>query len=388
MPHWRVQLGRYRRQLIMSALGVLPRRSMQFVPGNSRQFGPPRRWATWDAYRRRYGAEWHEVFPAAACPYPSASVHSELAARLFRDGWPAQGLATLRPGRVLDADGWPVGQNDTLLIDLATGLDRAEYTAFLPRRCRLDRSKSGRTLNLATCYGRENYCHFLLDALPRLELFLRSGRTWTDLDWILVPAFSGTAREPFYEALGLPSEKLIRLEPDVQYEFEVLYQPSFPGIESFVPPWVADFYRHHILEKRGIRQSRKRRLYVARSLRGIANEDEVWSALEARGFERVEPKSWEENVRLFAEADIIVGPHGAGLSNVIFSPKGAHLIELMPGDRAFPYFYSAACAAGLTYEAILLSPLTPPGREYRRLPSDEPQPVDLRSLLAAIDRRT
>jgi capsular polysaccharide biosynthesis protein len=135
-------------------------------------------------------------------------------------------------------------------------------------------------------------------------------------------------------------------------------------------------------------QERRRRLYVARSQRGVLNDAEVWAELSARGFERLEPGSWEENVKTFAEADIVVGPHGAGLSNVIFSPPGATLIELVPGDRPFPYFYSAASAAGMHYRAVLLSPLTPPGLEYRKLPSDDPQRVDLAALRMVLDEAT
>jgi len=39
-----------------------------------------------------------------------------------------------------------------------------------------------------------------------------------------------------------------------------------------------------------------------------------------------------EQVRLFASASIIVGVHGAGLSNMLFTPSGALVIEL--GARA------------------------------------------------------
>jgi capsular polysaccharide biosynthesis protein len=126
-------------------------------------------------------------------------------------------------------------------------------------------------------------------------------------------------------------------------------------------------------------------LYVARSQRGLINDAEVWAALSGRGFERVEPTTWEDNVKKFASADLVVGPHGAGLSNVIFCPPGARLVELVPGDRPFPYFYSAASAAGLSYSALLTTPLLPAGREYQKLPSDEPYGVDLQKLCTVVD---
>jgi hypothetical protein len=324
--------------------------------------------------------------PAQFCTYPKPEAPAALAERLWRDDWPEQGVAIFRNARVLGAEGWPVGENDTLLIDLATGLDRPEYTAYLIDRCVLDTSKRGTALNLATCYARENYCHFLLDALPRLELFLRAGFTFDDVDWILVPDFYGSAREAFYRALDLPERKLVRLQPKVQYRFEKLYQPSFPGRECYVPPWAGEFYRNRLLAPHGFEQRLSRRLYVARSQRGLVNDAELWAVLRARNFERLEPTTWEENVRAFAEAEIVVGPHGAGLSNVIFCPEGAEVIEFIPGDRPFPYFYTAASAAGAGYQAVLATPLAPAGQEYRKLPSDEPYAVDLALVRKAVDR--
>ena len=384
--HWRVRLGRMRRQLTMMALGIVPPSTLRLLPRSSREFGPPRRFAVWKDYHRRYPAvKWLPVFPEMPCQYPRPEGHADLAARLWKEDWPELGMAILPNGRVLNGEGSPIGERDTLLIDFATGLERPEYSSYLITRCRMDTNRTGRALNLGTVFGGDNYCHFVLEALPRLELFWRAGFTFDDVDWILVPGFPGSAREPFLRALGLPPEKIITLKNGLQYQFRELLQPSFPGRETYSAPWVAEFYRARLLKPQGIVQERKLRLYVARSVRGLTNDAELWAALQARGFVRLEPTTWEDNVRTFAAADLIVGPHGAGLSNVIFSPAGAKLIEIVPGDRPFPFFYSAASAAGLSYQGILTSPLTPVGREYRRLPSDEPHAVDVVEVLAAVD---
>ena len=112
----------------------------------------------------------------------------------------------------------------------------------------------------------------------------------------------------------------------------------------------------------------------------MINDAEIFHFLAGHGFERLEPSSWEDNVTAFSEAEVVVGPHGAGLSNIIFAPAGATLIEIFPGDRPFPYFYTAAAAAGVSYHALLATPLCPAGQEYRKLPSDEPYAVDLDAL--------
>lgn len=384
--HWHVRLGRMRRQFLMMSLGVMPRAAFQLLPKTSREFGPPRRFSTWPKYRRQHPeVKWLPVFPATPCSYPAPQGRGDLGQRLWKDGWPELGVAILPNGRALNGEGLPIGERDTLLVDIATGLERPEYSSYLSRRCQMDTARSGRALNLGTVFGSDNYCHFVLEALPRLELFWRAGFTFDDVDWILVPSFPGSAREPFLRALGLPSEKIVYLQNDVQFQFRELVQPTFPGRECYSAPWVAEFYRERLLKPQGIIQERKLRLYVARSFRGLTNDAELWAELQARGFIRLEPATWEENVRTFASADLIVGPHGAGLSNVIFAPPGGQLIEILPGDRAFPFFYSAASSAGLSYRGVLTSPLAPVGREYRRLPSDKPYAVNVAEVIAAVD---
>src|SRR5207245_2561163 len=66
-----------------------------------------------------------------------------------------------------------------------------------------------------------------------------------------------------------------------------------------------------------------RRLYVSRqgASRKVANERELYAALEPLGFEFVVPGrlAFGEQVRLFSEARVAVGPHGANFVNGIFS---------------------------------------------------------------------
>jgi hypothetical protein len=64
-------------------------------------------------------------------------------------------------------------------------------------------------------------------------------------------------------------------------------------------------------------------------------------------------RSLVEQVRLFASATVVMGVHGAGLSNALFSPTGAALIEL--GDTPTlgvgqpPCFVNLAHRLGLRY---------------------------------------
>lgn len=70
--------------------------------------------------------------------------------------------------------------------------------------------------------------------------------------------------------------------------------------------------------------------------RNVPNFGDLRDALAAlpgvalRVFAAAEPGSQADHLRAFADADIIVGPHGAGLTNALTSWPGSVMIEFIP----------------------------------------------------------
>jgi hypothetical protein len=79
------------------------------------------------------------------------------------------------------------------------------------------------------------------------------------------------------------------------------------------------------------------RIYVSRrnSSRALPNEADVEELLVSRGFAilHLESMAWRDQIRAFRGARIVVAPHGAGLSNLVFTPAGATVVELTAGDH-------------------------------------------------------
>ncbi|MEI9864579.1 MAG: glycosyltransferase family 61 protein [Limisphaerales bacterium] len=70
-----------------------------------------------------------------------------------------------------------------------------------------------------------------------------------------------------------------------------------------------------------------RKLYLTRNQtwsRNVVNEAELIPRLRERGFEIVDcaALNFDEQVKLFAEAACVVGPHGAAFTNILWSPPG------------------------------------------------------------------
>jgi hypothetical protein len=80
------------------------------------------------------------------------------------------------------------------------------------------------------------------------------------------------------------------------------------------------------------------RLYISRrgtKLRQIVNEDEMIAELKRLDFQVLESK-WNnhpEQLAAFADAEMIVGVHGAGMSNIIFSEPGTKVLEMFPNNH-------------------------------------------------------
>lgn len=104
---------------------------------------------------------------------------------------------------------------------------------------------------------------------------------------------------------------------------------------------------------------RSRRLYVSRADaqdRRVRNEDALLSMLGEYGFERIVPgeHTFAEQVRRFADAEVVLGPHGAGLTNVIFAPETT-LVELF-GSYRNACFFALARGMGHEYASVTCRP--------------------------------
>ncbi|MDJ0707109.1 MAG: glycosyltransferase family 61 protein [Leptolyngbyaceae cyanobacterium MO_188.B28] len=90
--------------------------------------------------------------------------------------------------------------------------------------------------------------------------------------------------------------------------------------------------------------------------RRIVNEDELIEKLSRLDFVAytLEDMSVADQARLFSQAEIIVAPHGAGLTNMIFSEKAA-IIELF-GSGMPLFYFSLAKGLGFQYDFLKCQP--------------------------------
>ena len=104
--------------------------------------------------------------------------------------------------------------------------------------------------------------------------------------------------------------------------------------------------------------------------RAIANHDELVAALRRAGlatrvFDAARLPAPRRQLAEFARATVVVGAHGAGLTNVVASPRCATVVEVRFRDNPRG-FEALSEMLGLTYVAVRAAPAPGAGRDPHR----------------------
>lgn len=341
---------------------------------------------------------WREVYPEWRAPWPDSLPGGELPAafraRLPDGVYPASGVWRLRGARIAGRSGWVFVSDGRILLDTAFHRTEPGHLPDFERPLtRLGATRlRGRTLSVLSDWAAVNFYHMLCEALPRAGMVLRAGWRWEDFDRILLPAFSSPTTERILARLGVPEAKVLRVgdDPGLHFWCEELVCTSFPGAVRVVPPSTPEFFRG-LCAGAPAGGVAGRRLFVRRRSenRLLRNEARLAELARERGFTVLGPEEMDDPEAVFAAADVVVGAHGAALANLVFCRRGTRVLELVPSDQAYPFYFTLAVSAGLDYDCLI-------GRSDGETPGRHPMapfvsPHDFTvgedEFLIALDRR-
>lgn len=172
-----------------------------------------------------------------------------------------------------------------------------------------------------------------------------------------------------FRQLGLDREYRVCLGISTRYQYECLQTAGLLDLDYYIPEpndcfqsprlLTHDLGLHHnygifhrnpmmrrlalsLVDRVSPAPGGPTKIYVKRAAtdrRVMVNQDALIAALSRRGYTCIDPSdySYAEQIALFAHADIIVGAHGAGLTNGYFAKPGTRLIELLPGEFSPAY---------------------------------------------------
>lgn len=227
--------------------------------------------------------------------------------------------------------------------------------------------------------GDKHYFHFILQHLTNL-LFVLTKFPEAAQATLLVRKGAPPFRQIAHRAVlkKFPHLRLIEISPDERIDCDdvlLINDQTDEQIDQFAGGEMIHAVKKLYLEAYDVTPKQgSRLLYVSRrrqKLRRAANEAEVSARLEKLGFETICPEllPHEEQVRLFADARLIVATSGAALTNLLFCPKNCGVIEIRPGSYSYPLFLGLCKQLGLQHRHLKGSMTT--GRDLFSVDLDE-----------------
>ncbi len=296
----------------------------------------------------RSGGTWEVVEPAheivlpvprqcGALPFAFEERYGPLPSRLG-----SSGVLALPGGRVSGEHGWPL-TNDRQLIADATAVPAYRLDVGPVGAPPEVRRLAGRVVSLTSVWAGSNFAHFLVDGLARLALVERSAVGPSD--WYVVAPTGGA--EDWVERAGLPLDRVVWARPGVEYVADELVVSSFPRPGRVCPAWLPEWLRRRLGVGSDDRDAATDVVYLARRAptRMLTSSRAIEARMAALGGRVLMPAVGVDVRADLARARVIIGPHGAGLTNLVFAPPGGRMLFLVPTDQPDSFFFTLAAAA-------------------------------------------
>lgn len=189
------------------------------------------------------------------------------------------------------------------------------------------------------------YFHWLTDALPRLIALEKTQLVSSGFKVILPESYktksyiTSSLKALNYEVHYYPSSKRVRVK-------ELLSSSHTAPTGNFNSELIADIRNRFLTTT----QTADRNIYISREKaqqRKIVNEKEVIQLLLEFNYEIhfFEDYSFDQQLEIMSQTKSLVSIHGAGLTNMMFIPEGAQILELRKEEDGQNNCYFALAAA-------------------------------------------
>ncbi len=203
-------------------------------------------------------------------------------------------------------------------------------------------------------YLATNYYHFFHDVLNTYWTLIRVK------DYQQLPVLIGqdSFSKPYVQFV-LKNTELKKLR------FQVIEKGQWLQIDHLIKPVATDlsWKKSASLWSRYTKQAPFRKVFLTRSKRDgryIRNMDEIAPILAKYHFKAVDASSLphKEQIKLFQETVALVGIHGSGLTNILFTDTSyIKILEILPAQKLFPHYYWLSGILGAKYDAMIASQL-------------------------------
>lgn len=237
-----------------------------------------------------------------------------------------------------------------------------------------------------------NYCHFVCDILPKFSLANDACPA--------LPILLDAPRLPYHhDLLPLAARRnqaaLHSLEPGESLEVERLYYVDRSRARHpffHCSSWAIDYVRS-LVPVVGEPAPAGSILYVSRERRRVLAEDTVLAGLRSTGLSvtvvgGLETLTVPEQARLFSSHTLVMGPHGAAFTNVVFRDEGpSSLLEVVTRGNGTPAFALISAALHIDHHSIVATEVITDHPNYPDLDVDADALVTYATELAQVGSR-
>jgi capsular polysaccharide biosynthesis protein len=266
-------------------------------------------------------------------------------------------LACFHDARIEGRDFLVLTQENQIVFESAlSSQDILEENGILDTLIRSTAQKLSGTYVLLGHPWAWGYYHWLIEVLPKLSLI----ENFEELESVplIVPHQLKSFQRESLRMAGVSTDRMVHLEK-CGCRVDRLFFPEIPAPSGIPSPHAVRWLRKRFLKVP--QESRSgHRIYLTRSdatQRRVLNEEQIIEYLQEEGFKIVCPGelSISDQVEMFRDVEIVIAPHGAGATNMVFSPSSATLIELFGDNYINGCYWALANICGQTH-AFLTGP--------------------------------
>jgi hypothetical protein len=216
-------------------------------------------------------------------------------------------------------------------------------------------------------YPAENFAHFLFDWISRLGLFLEYGPAPSPQCVFVMGGIVDHFRSLLLQAVkstyGVDLNRFFFPEDAIRLRTSGTVYWFSDQVENYMhPAQMAHHKSIQVIEKISqaidVAKGPFDRIYISRGDTGrrrVANEDELWHELSRYGFEMIRLADHEvaKQISLVRGAEVIVAPHGMGLTHLALHQGRPSVIELFNPKRGGDDYAFISKAMNFHYQFIL-----------------------------------
>ena len=203
----------------------------------------------------------------------------------------------------------------------------------------------GNVLSLVQGASGNNYFHFLFDVVTKLNL-CNEVNSLKQINYFYLPG-SFHWQKKILSTFNIFEDRIIDSRESRHIMADEIFALEHPWYQKgyvqdqikYLPEWIIFSLRDKFL-RFAKKFNTLDKIFIDRSDSiynhcKIINNNEVIEFLSNNGFQsfQVSKLDFFEQIYLFNNAKIIIGPHGAAFSNIIFSEPGLKIIEYMPHNH-------------------------------------------------------